>query len=253
MSAFYEGGLLSNITFAQDARSFSVSPENPTGEKGKGGMAEVSKGVAGNAARDLGQGWKVNPYVRILPGETVTLLDITGEGVISHIWLTCSRPWRGGILRFYWDDSETPAVKCPVGDFFACGWDEYAPVRSLPVCVNPNNGFNCYWTMPFRSRARVTFENRGGERCILYFQISGSFRKVPGEALYFCAQFRRVNPLPYKQAYTLLDGVSGRGHFIGTYMAWGVNSTGWWGEGEVKFHIDGDGDFPTICGTGTED
>ena len=45
----------------------------------------------------------------------------------------------------------------------------------------------------------------------------------------------------------------GRGHYVGTYLAWGVNSPGWWGEGEVKFYLDGDAEFPTICGTGTED
>jgi len=253
MNHFSPGNPLSGLSMARDARSFAVSPENPTGAKGMGGMVDLGEGIASHAARDLGQGWKVNPYVRIPPKETVTLMDVSGAGSIGQIWLTCSRPWRSGILRFYWDGSETPAVECPVGDFFACGWDEYAPVRSLPVCVNPNNGFNCYWMMPFRNSARVTFENRSEERCILYFQINYSLHEVPSEALYFCAQFRRVNPLPYKEVYTILDGIEGRGHFAGTYMAWGANNSGWWGEGEVKFYIDGDREFPTICGTGTED
>ena len=239
MDIYSGGGLLAGLSAARNARSFSVSPENPTGAKGRGGMAAPGEGIASAAARDLGQGWKLNPYVRIPPKETVTLLDVAGEGVISHIWLTCSRPWRGGILRFYWDEGETPAVECPVGDFFACGWDEYAPVRSLPVCVNPNNGFNCYWTMPFRKRARVTFENRGEERCILYFQISGSFQAVPEAALYFCAQFRRVNPLPYKQVHTLLAALPARALRRHTYVAWGVNNSGWWGEAKSVLYRRG--------------
>ena len=76
---------------------------------------------------------------------------------------------------------------------------------------------------------------------------------MPDDAAYFHAQFRRTNPLPYKEDYTILDGVKGQGQYVGTYMAWGVNNTGWWGEGEIKFFMDGDDEFPTICGTGTED
>jgi len=253
MNNFLLGNPMGGIALGRDAQSFSVCAENPTGGKGMGGRAELAEGVSGGAARDLGRGWKVNPYVRIPAGETATLMDVRGEGSIGQIWLTASRPWRNGILRFYWDDSKTPAVECPVGDFFCCGWNEYTPVRSLPVCVNPQNGFNCYWPMPFKTRARVTFENRSEDRCILYYQINYSLHALPPEALYFCAQFRRQNPLPYMESYTILDNVAGRGHFAGTYMAWGVNNNGWWGEGEIKFYIDGDEEFPTICGTGTED
>ncbi len=87
----------------------------------------------------------------------------------------------------------------------------------------------------------------------LYYQINYTLTEVPDSCAYFHAQFRRTNPLPYKSVYTILDGVQGHGHFVGTYMAWGVNNAGWWGEGEIKFFLDGDRDFPTICGTGTED
>ena len=87
----------------------------------------------------------------------------------------------------------------------------------------------------------------------LYYQINYTLTEVPEDAAYFHAQFRRTNPLPYKEVYTILDGVKGWGQYVGTYMAWGVNSTGWWGEGEIKFYIDDDDEFPTICGTGTED
>ena len=242
---------MGNLSLLSDAKSRSISPENFTGEKGKGGMA--TEGTGSGPARDLGQGWKVSPSIRIQPGETFTLADIDGPGAIQQIWMTATGHWRFSILRIYWDDEETPSVECPVGDFFACGWGQYAQVSSLPVCVNPGSAFNCYWEMPFRKRCRVTFENIAEDEMRLYYQINYTLTEVPEDCAYFHAQFRRTNPLPYKDVYTILDGVTGKGHFVGTYMAWGVNSKGWWGEGEIKFFIDGDGEFPTICGTGTED
>lgn len=241
---------LGNLARLSSARSRSISPENFTGEKGMGGMA--TEGTGADKARDLGPGWKISPSVRIGPGETFTLADIREPGAIQHIWMTPTGPWRFSILRIYWDDCEVPSVECPVGDFFACGWGKFAQVSSLAVCVNPGSGFNCYWEMPFRKRCRMTMTNLGDEAMTLYYQIDYTLTEVPDDAAYFHAQFRRVNPLPYKQVYTILDGVKGRGHYVGTYMAWGVNNTGWWGEGEIKFYLDGD-EYPTICGTGTED
>jgi hypothetical protein len=178
---------------------------------------------------------------------------IDGSGAIQHIWLTPAGDWRKMILRMYWDGETEPSVECPVGDFFACGWGKYAQVSSLPVCVNPGSAFNCYWEMPFRKGAKITPENIADNNCTLYYQIDYTLTDVPKDAAYFHAQFRRTNPLPYKSVYTILDGVKGTGQYVGTYMAWGVNSNGWWGEGEIKFFMDGDGEFPTICGTGTED
>jgi hypothetical protein len=211
-------------------------------------------GPAANAARDLGQGWKVSPYIIIEPGQVFTLADIEGAGAIQQIWMTLARGrWRHTILRAYWDDQSAPSIECPAGDFFACGWEKFAQVSSLAVCVNPGRAFNCYWEMPFRKRARLTLTNLSDEAIYVYYQINYAITEVPEDAAYFHAQFRRVNPLPYKEVYTILDGVRGRGHFVGTYMAWGVNNAGWWGEGEIKFYIDGDAPFPTICGTGTED
>jgi len=208
---------------------------------------------ATSPARRLGQGWKVSPYITIAAGATVTLADISGQGAIQQIWMTPTGLWRSSILRFYWDDQTLPSVECPVGDFFACGWNRYAQVSSLAVCVNPGSAFNCYWEMPFRKRARITMTNASESAMILYYQINYTLTEVVGDAAYFHAQFRRVNPLPYKEVYTILEGVRGHGHYVGTYMAWGVNSGGWWGEGEIKFYLDGDTEFPTICGTGTED
>jgi hypothetical protein len=252
MSKFNGLGLhIGNLPRLSSARTRSISPENPTGEKSRGGIA--AEGVASHAARDLGQGWKVSPYVRIQPGETHTIADIKEPGAIQQVWMTPTGHWRYSILRIYWDGQEQPSVECPVGDFFACGWGQYAQVSSLAVCVNPGSAFNCYWEMPFRKSCRITMENIGLEQMTLYYQVNCTLTDVPDDAAYFHAQFRRVNPLPYKEVYTILDGVKGRGHYVGTYMAWGVNNCGWWGEGEIKFYLDGDGEFPTICGTGTED
>jgi len=244
---------MGNLPRLSNAKTRSISPENLTGAKGKGGMATVGQGTASKAARDLGQGWKVNPYVYIGPGQTFVLGEIDGSGAIQHIWMTPSGHLRYNILRIYWDGEETPSVECPIGDFFACGWNEFAQVTSLPVCVNPGSGFNCYWEMPFRKSCKITMTNIDEKRMRLYYQIDYTLTDVPEDVGYFHAQFRRSNPLPYKQDFTMLDGVKGQGHFVGTYMCWGVNNNGWWGEGEIKFFIDGDGEFPTICGTGTED
>jgi len=252
---------LGNLSRLSKAQTRSISPENFTGEKGQAGMS--TDGPAMSAARDLGQGWKVSPYVRVPAGETFVMADVKGEGAIQQIWLTPAGTWRFAILRFYWDGETEPSVECPVGDFFACGWGQYAQVSSLPVCVNPGSAFNCYWEMPFRKGFKITIENIGAKprpgeapttnQFTVYYQINYTLTDVPDDAAYFHAQFRRVNPLPYKEVYTLLDGVKGWGHYVGTYMAWGVNNNGWWGEGEIKFFMDGDSKFPTIAGTGTED
>jgi hypothetical protein len=241
-------GTLSRLSHA---KTRSISPENFTGEKGKAGMATTGTGE--KAARDLGQGWKISPSVKIKPGETFTMAAVEGTGAIQHIWMTPAGNWRYMILRMYWDGESTPSVESPVGDFFACGWGVFCQITSLPVCVNPGSAFNCYWEMPFRKSFRMTIENIGEDDASLYYQIDYTLTDVPAEAAYFHAQFRRVNPTAYKEPYTILDGVKGWGQYVGTYLAWGVNSTGWWGEGEIKFYMDGDKEFPTICGTGTED
>lgn len=262
MTGFNGLGLhLGNLARLSNARTRSISPENFTGEKGKAAMAVPKQDSDGNwtggtgagCARDLGQGWKVSPSIRIEPGETRTIADINESGAIQQIWMTPTGHWRFSILRIYWDGQDQPSVECPVGDFFACGWSRYAHVNSLPVCVNPGSAFNCYWEMPFRKSCKITFSNIGEEPMTLFYQINYTLTDVPEDAAYFHAQFRRTNPLPYKEPYTILDGVKGQGQYVGTYMAWQVNNTGWWGEGEIKFYMDGDKEFPTIAGTGTED
>ena len=96
-------------------------------------------------------------------------------------------------------------------------------------------------------------ENIADEDMYLYYQVDYTLTDVPKDAGYFHAQFRRTNPLPYKTNYTLVDSIQGKGQYVGTYMAYGARNNGWWGEGEIKFFIDDDKDYPTINGTGTED
>jgi D-arabinan exo alpha-(1,3)/(1,5)-arabinofuranosidase (non-reducing end) len=246
------GMSLGTLSRLSHAKTRSISPENFTGEKGKAGMAK--EGTGAKAARELGQGWKISPSVKIDSLSTFTLAEIKGPGAIQHIWMTPGGvQWRFAIIRMYWDGEKEPSVECPVGDFFASGWEEFAQVSSLPVAVNPGSALNCFWEMPFRRSCRITIENLDTKALTLYYQITYALTDVPEDAGYFHAQFRRINPLPYKDVYTIVDGIKGWGHYVGTYMAWGVHNNGWWGEGEIKFYVDGDGEFPTICGTGTED
>ncbi len=243
---------LGNLSKLSKAETRSISPENPTGEKGKGGMATLENGTAAKAGRELGVGWKLNPFIHIEPNETFVLAEIEGSGAIQHIWMTPTGNWRHSILRFYWDDETEPSVEVPVGDFFAAAYG-YEQISSLPVCVNPGSAFNSYWVMPFRKKCKITMENISANKMKLYFQIDYTLTDIPKDEAYFHAQFRRVNPLPYKEVYTIVDGIKGQGQYVGTYMAWQSNNWGWWGEGEIKFYMDGDKEYPTICGTGTED
>jgi len=106
------------------------------------------------------------------------------------------------------------------------GWGQYAPLQSLAVCVNPGSAFNCYWPMPFRKKCRITMENIDEKDMTVYYQVDYILTEVPPDAAYFHAQFRRVNPLPYKTDYVLVDNIKGRGQYVGTYLAWGVHNNG---------------------------
>jgi hypothetical protein len=247
---------LGNLSRLSKAKTRSISAENPTGEKGKGGMA--TSGTGEKPARELGQGWKVSPSVNIKSGEVFDLANITGPGEIQSIWISGDVSRKGPlaryfILRIYWDDQEIPSVECPIADFFSSAWGRYSQINSIPISVNPNRAYNCFWQMPFAKQCRITLENRHNEPIVVYYQINYAQTDISPDSGYFHAQFRRVNPLPYKTPYTIVDGIKGFGHYVGTSLAWGVNNNGWWGEGEIKFYIDDDKDFPTICGTGTED
>ncbi|PZR28112.1 MAG: hypothetical protein DI535_08125 [Citrobacter freundii] len=251
---------MGNLSRLSDAKTRSISPENFTGAKGKGALADpvadsgkLNVANAADAARDLGKGWKVNPFIIIGKGETFTIADIEGPGAIQHIWMTPTGNWRFSILRIYWDDEATPSVETPLGPFFAMGWNTYAHLNSLAMTVNPGSAFNSYWQMPFRKKCRITIQNiNPTESMRLYYQIDYALTEVGNDEGYFHAQYRRSRTTK-NAVHTILDGVKGKGQYVGTYMAVGVANNGWWGEGEIKFFIDGDKDNATIVGTGTED
>ncbi len=243
---------LGSLPLLSDAETRSISAENPTGERGNGAKAMPD---AANAGSMLGQGWKVRPCITLEPASTTCLADIEGPGVIQHIWITVDpRAYRDTVLRFYWDGEETPSIEVPLGDFFCNGHALRYNVNSLPIAVNPSGGFNSYWPMPFRKRARLTIENQHAKEIHgFFYQITYALTPVPEAAAYFHAQWRRSMTTRAYPEHMLLDGVRGQGHYVGTFMAWTQLSNGWWGEGEIKFYMDGDSQFPTICGTGTED
>jgi hypothetical protein len=265
---------MSSLARLSNAKTRSICSENRNGAKSGGGRELPPIGEDGKptgCARDLGQGWKVHPSDKIAIGETFVLADIEGSGCIQHIWMTPTGDYRTTILRIYYDGSDIPSVECPVGDFFASAFTNfhtYAHINSLAVCVNPGNAFNCYWPMPFKKRILMTLENISEfDEKGVYYQIDYALNDVPADAAYFHAQFRRVNPLKKGDVYTIVDGIKGKGHYVGTYLAWQLNNNAWWGEGSIKFYMDGDCNpelsdgkeiagstgFPTICGTGTED
>jgi len=242
---------LGGLPYLADAKTRSISAENPDGAKGAGAQAVPEGGAAG----DLGKGWKVRPCITLPKQSLTTLADIEGPGVIQHIWITVSEmAYRDTILRMYWDGEETPSVEVPLGDFFCCGHSLRAKVNSLPIAVNPSGGCNTYWPKPFRQRARVTIENQRWEDIGgFFYQITYALTDVPDTAAYFHAQWRKSLGTREVPEHVILDGIQGRGQYVGTYLAWTQLSDGWWGEGEIKFFMDGDTENPTICGTGTED
>ncbi len=243
---------LGTLALLSEAETRSISAENPTGEKGGGAKAVPDER---NPARRLGPGWKVRPCINLPPGSTTTLADVTGPGVIQHIWMTVDpQAYRDTVLRAYWDGESTPSLEAPLGDFFCNGHGLRYNVNSLPVAVNPAGGFNCYWPMPFHRQAKITLENQRAEAIPSFFyQITYAVTEIPERTAYFHAQWRRSLTQRDYPEHIILAGVQGQGHYVGTFLAWTQFSNGWWGEGEIKFFMDGDAHHPTICGTGTED
>lgn len=245
---------LGTLPLITGGKSRAVNAENPNGEKGKGGMKASALGPSRKGAPCLGE---------IKPGETAVLMDIEGCGVIQHIWVTVTDKTSEAncfvltdlILRIYWDGEETPSVESPLGDFFCCGFARGSIVNSLPMAVNPARGMNCYFPMPFRKGARITIESQHPAPVPAFFyQIDYClYDSLPEQTAYFHAQWRRNRLTEKGQDYVILDNIKGQGQYVGTYMALTTLERYWWGEGEVKFYLDGDTDYPTICGTGTED
>ena len=244
---------LFDIARVSSGKTRSISAENPRGEVGAGAQEVPDEK---NAATWLGKGWKVRPCITLPAQSNTVLADIEGPGTIRHIWITVDpKAYRDCILRMYWDGEPTPSVEVPLGDFFCNGHGLRVNINSIPIAVNPSGGFNSYWPMPFRKGARIEIENQHVEEIGgFFYQITYELDEVPADAAYFHAQWRRAVSAIDKPEHVILDGIEGKGHYVGTYLAWTQLSNGWWGEGEIKFFLDGDKpDAPTICGTGTED
>lgn len=245
--------MISRIPFDGVQVTRQISAENPTGEPS--GACRFDPRHP-EEALDGGKGWKVHPFLSLEPGETKVLADIQGPGCINEFFITTDHVYLSElILRMYWDGEENPSVEVPLGAFFANGFDDDKhAVYSEPVVVLPRNAFNCYWQMPFREKARITLTHEGSGKvgCVAY-RILYKLREISEKTLYFHAQYRRMQTLVENPVYTILDGVRGQGCYVGTYLAWNSLNSSWWGEGEVKFYIDGDTDYPTMADNGTED
>jgi len=238
---------------APSVRSRSINAENPTG----------APGAAAATASALGPGRKGTAFLPIGPGETLTLAEIEGPGVIRHLWITVPDRTDAGpyvlrdlVLRMYWDGSELPAVEVPLGDFFCNGFAERALVTSDQVVVAPTGGMNAYFQMPFRSGARITLTSEhGGPIPHVFYQVDYTVGDDVGDdAMYFHAQWRRSNgTTALGEDHVILDDVEGPGRYLGTFVALASLHRFWWGEGEVKFYLDNDTDLPTQCSTGLED
>ena len=230
----------------QARESFGFSAENPTGTH-----------AGGTRGRDCE---KLRPCIQIVPGETVTLCDTDGPGMITHMWFT-GYIGHSFVLRVYWEGQEAPSVEAPISAFFGCAYDEnfkdrdgkYPVLSAAPILVAPGRGYNCYWEMPFRQHCRVTMENRGDKEQTLYYMIEGWKGEISPAAGYFHAFYRQEHPVQKGRAYTVVDGLEGKGQFVGLCFAAGMNGHNTcWVEGEPKMYIDG-GEYPTINYTGTED
>lgn len=243
---------LDYLTTFHGEQTRSISPENLTGEKGKSCMA----------GSHLGPGRKGNGCIKIKSQETVTIADITGPGEIRHIWITLTdRTVRGSfvlrdvVLKIFFDDEQYPSVISPIGDFFCNGFGMRCDINSMPIVVNPTGGFNCYFKMPFNKKCRIEIVNEH-EADLENFFFTINYALLPHEIenpLYFHAQWRRERTTTLAQDYVILDNVKGPGYYVGTYLALTALERYWWGEGEFKFYIDGDSQYPTQNSTGSED
>src|ERR1700722_14651515 len=215
----------------------------------------------------------------IAPGGTLTLLDESGPGLITHFWATIASDdpnhLKALVLRMYWDGESTPSVETPIGDFFGLGLGNYFLYQSAPLAVGSDKALNCFFPMPFQKHARITVTNEGSERTnSFYFNIDyrAYSKPLPVDTLYFHAQYRQAAPahgwtnqwksngdaivndkknLNGEGNYVWLEA-TGRGHFAGVTMSVLQNQDGWWGEGDDIFFVDGEA-LPSINGTGSED
>ncbi len=237
---------MEDFMIMNDSKTFAISAENPTGKRGGGTRGKDCE--------------KLRPCIRVQPGETITLADIEGEGRIQSIWAG-GHLNHGFILRIFWDGQTHPSVECPLSAFFGWAYDEdfadakgdYVTLNSAMMMVAPAQGGNCYWPMPFRKKCLITLENRASMPLDIYYMIMGEMGKQPDNIGYFHASYRQAHPVEKGKSYTVIDGIKGKGKFVGVTMSVGLNGHNTcWVEGETKMYIDGD-KYPSVNYTGTED
>lgn len=235
--------------YSPTIKSRAITGENPKGEVGAGG-----KELNGRKGKPCH--WKFKK------GERFVIADIEGPGAIRHIWITVENKkpvaLRNMILRFYWDGQENPSVEAPLTDFFGVCHGGMRHFESVYLTMTEGKGLNSYFLMPFEKRALLTITNEADEDAGMFFyQVDYTVGdEVTGDTPRFHAQFRRVPKTTLREDYVILDGVKGKGRFLGSNIGIVDRYAGtksWWGEGEVKMYLDGDTDYPTICGTGAED
>lgn len=234
-----------------------ISAENPTGEKGKACLDEPNPDDPRLfwSKNSLGKGYKVCPFITLEANSKIDIANVRGSGVIRQIFLTSDREkFSELVIRIYWDDEKEPSVECPLGMFFCMGHDRFPHlVSSMPVTVAPHRGCNCYWRMPYKKGFRIEIENEGDTKTwILAYKVIFTEEEV-NDVAYFHATYRHTLTTPENPTHIILDDVNGEGLYVGTYLAWTELHERWWGEGEVKFYIDDDKEYPSICDNGTED
>ena len=237
---------MNDYVLINDNKTFAYSAENPTGKRAGG-----SRG---------GDCTKLSPNICIHPGETATLVDDDGPGIIQNIWMG-GYVGHGFILRIYWDGQENPSVEAPISAFFGSAYDQnfvdrdgkYTVLNSAVMLVAPGRGYNCFFEMPYKKHCRITVENRSKKEEWLYYMITGCHCDVPENIGYFHASYRQEHPVTKGRSYTVIDGIKGKGQFLGVTLATGMNGNNTcWVEGEARMYIDGD-KYPSIHYTGTED
>ncbi|MGE5562212.1 MAG: glycoside hydrolase family 172 protein [Bacillota bacterium] len=233
--------------YRADEQTHWASPENRTARKGGGGIEN--------------QGAKGHAWDNILPGATYTLANVSGAGTIDRIWMTIDdrspEMLRALKLDIYWDGAATPAVSVPLGDFFLHGAGEMVPMETALFASPEGRSFVSYVPMPFRKSARVELTNESGKKVNIFYDIDyHTVASQPADALYFHAWWHRERATALGHDFEILPHVSGHGRFLGASISVLTNPAyeqSWWGEGEVKVRLDGDGDHASLVGTGTED